>query len=50
MIIFLPQKFQIPSTKLQINLKFKYSMTETGRFERSVSYVWKFGFWSLEFV
>jgi hypothetical protein len=28
----------------------QYSMTKTGRFERRVSCVWKFGFWSLEFV
>jgi hypothetical protein len=27
----------------QTNLKFQYSMTKTGRFERRVSYVWKFG-------
>jgi len=40
------QKIQIPSTKLQTNLKFKYSMTKT--FQDDI--VWVFEFRSLGFA
>mgnify|MGYP001606566808 CR=1 FL=1 len=45
-------KYQIPSTKLQTNLKFQYSMTKTGlEFEISVIvFCLLFVIWNLEFL
>ncbi|PNV84997.1 MAG: hypothetical protein C0610_14085 [Desulfobacteraceae bacterium] len=41
--ILLNLKSQIPSTKLQINLKFQYSMTQTYLGFSFFKTIWKFG-------
>jgi len=42
------KKFQIPSTKLQINLKFQYSMIKTSSLRQAqLIRIWNFGHWNL---